>query len=127
MRAHTESYLLELALRRPRLQHVRYGNRRIATGEVRVVYAATDGNPEPVPRNSRQGHVVVLPDDTFPSLKHKKYIQAVTDSYIRAQIQYSTSLYCTHSGHRLHTGALTHFPSQELLHVAAAAWAPAAG
>lgn len=84
MRAHTESYLLELALRWPRLQHVRYGNGGIATGEVRVVSSATDGNPEPVPRNSRQGHVVVLPDDTFPSLKHKEYVLAVSDGYTRA-------------------------------------------
>jgi hypothetical protein len=28
--------------------------------------------------------VVVLPDDTFPSLKHKEYVLAVSDGYTRA-------------------------------------------
>jgi hypothetical protein len=62
--------------------------------------------------------VVVLPDDTFPSLKHKKYVLAVTDGYIRAHnsiysttgpitymtildvLSMDTSLYCKYSGHR---------------------------
>ena len=64
-------YLLELALCRSSLQDVRDGNCRIAVGEVRVVSPSTDCNPESVPGNSGQGHVMVLPDDTFPALKHK--------------------------------------------------------
>jgi hypothetical protein len=35
--------------------------------------------------------VVVLPDDTFPSLKHKKYVLDVTEGYIRAH----NSIYST--------------------------------
>jgi hypothetical protein len=60
--------------------------------------------------------VVVLPDDTFPSLKHKKYVLVVTDGYIRAHnsicstmgpmtmfevISMDTSLYWKYSGQRL--------------------------
>jgi hypothetical protein len=67
-------YLLELPLGWSRLQHIRDGNCRIAVGEVRVVSPATDGNSEPVPWNSGQGHVVVLPDDTLPALEQKSVL-----------------------------------------------------
>lgn len=72
LREENEGYSQEFAFGGPRLEYVGYGDGGVSVGEVWVVSAAGNGDSEPVPRDSGQSHVVVLPHDPFPALKHRK-------------------------------------------------------
>ena len=76
-------HLLQLALGRAGLEHVRDGDAGVAGGEVRVVPTTADGNTEPVAGHAVQRDVVVLPDHPLAALQHTNGCRDVRCTLVR--------------------------------------------